>query len=129
MTTDFTQKQSLKQWINRHLSLKNPAKVKSKLSNVIPAHALDHIEIILQDHQIILMTNETWYSWLKIRLQSIKSQLPKHLKLIITLSHHEPLQRPALKPSQLSLNTEDAQHLQQLGENMDNPRLQKALIK
>ena len=83
MTTDFTQKQSLKQWINRHLSLKNPAKVKSKLSNVIPAHVLDHIEIILQDHQIILMTNETWYSWLKIRLQSIKSQLPKHLKLII----------------------------------------------
>ena len=129
MTTDFNNKQLIRNFIYSHLSLKNPEKTLKALEKVIPNRILDHIKCIEKDREIILITNETWLSWLKTRHHQIKQCLPNGSKLIISNIQHEPLERVSARPTQLTLSKEDAEDLVKLSEKQKNPKLQAALKK
>ena len=129
MTTDFNSKHSIRKFIYNHLSLKNPEKTLTSLEKVIPSRILDHITCIEKEKQIILITNETWVSWLKIRHHQIKKCLPQGYNLTITGKHHELLTRPKATETQLTMKKEDAEDLERLSKKAQNPRLKEALKK
>lgn len=129
MTTDFSNKHLIRTFIYKHLSIKNPEKTLNALKKIIPARILDQITCIEKDRQIILITNETWLSWLKIRHHQIKKCLPNGCKLTITNKQHDPLIRPCAAPASLTMNKEDAEDLVRLSKNTKNPKLQQALEK
>lgn len=129
MTTDFNNKHSIRNFIYRHLSIKNPEETLNALKKIIPARILDQITCIEKEQQIILITNETWLSWLKIRHHQIKKYLPNGYKLTITNKQHDPLTRPPSTPATLTMNKEDAEDLVRLSRKTQNTKLQKALEK
>ncbi len=129
MTTDFNNKHLIRKFIYKHLSIRNPEKTLSSLKKIVPARILDQITCIEKDRQIILITNETWLSWLKLRHHQIKKCLPNGCKLTITNKHHEPLARPKSTPVELTMKQADAEDLVRLSKNAKNPKLQKALEK
>lgn len=129
MTTDFNNKHLIRKFIYNHLSIKNPEKTLNSLKKIVPARILDQITCIEKERQIILITNETWLSWLKLRHHQIKKCLPNGFKLTITNKHHEPLARPKSTPAELTMKKADAEDLVILSKNAKNPKLQKALEK
>lgn len=129
MTTDFNNKHSIRKFIYSHLSLKNPEKTLLALAKVIPSRIMDNIACIEKDGHIILITNETWLSWLKIRHHQIKQCLPSGYQLSITNKHHDPLERPKDLPAKLTMKKEDAEDLVRLSKQSKNPKLQQALAK
>lgn len=129
MTTDFRNKHSLESMIFRHLSLKNPQDSIDLLRNTIPANILAEIECIRQGQKLMLITDETWLSWLKIRRQKILKCLPKNMQLVILPRFHESLKRPEPEPAELTLNQENAKDLNKLAEKQKNERLKNALQK
>ena len=112
----------------RDLAIEQPKAVIDCLRSIVPEQALKHIEVYQHGQTLLLISDTTWLSWLKLNRQRLIQSLPKSLSIKILAKHHMQLTRHEPKAiDKRTLVKDDAEALKAVGKHCGHERLEEAI--